>query len=255
MYQNHYITIERASRKTVDLHIPEGHNTLAVVNVSFSKSYYNVRPGENEFKLDSTTHSLTPGAYDIDEFLTAINTAISPSSVSLSSITGKMTLTSSANELSFPSTSSIWKMMGFAQESTNTISSTLESTYICDLQAITQVYICTDAIRDDSSHQFGDMLATFYVNDSPDYSNIIWYNPKTEMTGKPLRFKLRQNYALPCTFSVLDQSGNLLELNGGNISMTLVSWKDEDINSILKDYIGIRLNQIRIEEVEKENKK
>jgi hypothetical protein len=250
----HYISTNRSVVHTEDLHIPAGHDKFSVVSISFPKSYYNVKDGANTFKLDAVTHTVTAGTYDVDTFVDAINTLISPSTISFSTVTGKMTLTSSASSLIFPSGSLLYKHMGFDEASTNAISGTVTSGYVCDLQALSQVYITCSIVTDSSSHDFADLLATFYVNDKGDYTNVVWYNPQIEMTGKAFKFKTHANIFTPTKFTFLDQNGDELELNGGSVHLTCVSWQsDGDLNGIIKDYIGVRLNGMRMEQLKSES--
>ena len=122
-----------------ELNIPMDHTHISLRQITLPKTYYNVENGSNTFVLTGNTYTIPQGFYSVSSVVSSVNSLITPNSVAFSPLTGLMTFTSTTggNTLSFPSTSRLWKILGFTQASTNSFSSlTLVSSNICNLSAI-----------------------------------------------------------------------------------------------------------------------
>lgn len=242
----HYIEATSSSYTTA-LHIDKAEDYMSLVSISFPKSYFLVNDGTNTFFLDETEYTIPEGNYNISTFVSTVNNLITPSTVSVSNITGRLTLTSSETELIFPESSKLYRLFGCSEGSTNTIGGIFVSPNVINLQALNRVYICVDEVVDSSSHNFGNILSTIYVNSTSDFSNVVFINPEIQETARPLRKSWSERlYNQDFTFRFIDEDGEYLNLHGGTIVLCVKTFKKPRLEELLRNYIDVRLKDISL---------
>lgn len=229
---------------TYDLSVPPEHTHITLRSMSLPKSYYNIEDGTNTFIFNTFVYTVPPGYYSVTDLRRALNTLLGVScSVSYSKLTGKFTFTSAVPgpaPLIFPSTSRLFKPMGFLQQSTNTFNGTvLVSVNVCNLSAIEECYVCCDCVRDDClSTGFANLLCIFPTNTTQDLSLVVYENSNPEIGGKLLTLpKNRTEGAkIHIRFRILNENGYTLNLNGHPLTMTLHTYKQEpDLYMLLRE--------------------
>lgn len=236
------------------LKIPHSHNKISLISCSFPKSFYLVESGKNTFYLDGDDYTIPIGNYSVNEFVTAVNNLLTPSTISFNTRTGKLTLTSSASELIFPANSTLYKLFGFDKESTNTIGGSLESTYLCDFQALSSVFVITDLCVDESSKIYDNTLHSFFVNTSSDLSYIGYENINPISTSKELtthNIGKTDVQNINAYFRFLDEDGNILDLNGLHIDLVCVTYISEErrnvMSNLFKRWVNFDINRFQEE--------
>lgn len=234
--------------------IPFNHNRISLVSCAIPKSFLLVNSPANTFKLDATTYTIPVGNYSIESFLTEVNSQITPDTIAFSSLTGKITLTSTASELIFPATSKLHKLFGFDAGSTNAISTTLTSDHIVNFQSLTHVRVICDVV----SHRGhgSNVLHTFYTNTAPDFSVIFYENPQIHELGKIMTNTHSEDDDKMITheigFKLLDGDGNVVNLNGLDWELCVKTWREPgDIYPMLKAYFRIKLAYLQEKRTEK----
>ena len=251
----HHLYSENRSQGTttdfmVNFRCPSNHNRISLVSCCIPRSFYGVESGHNTFRLDAITYTIDLGNYSVDTFLASVNTAISGNGVmSFTRKTGKYTITTPASQLIFPITSRLQTFFGFPSATTlvNGISGTITSTIVVNLSGLSTVYITTNLVNSGKGDGYDNTLSTIFVNNSVDFSNIVWYNPQIQNTALPLNIGTGKqvnmiNYDI--NLKLLDEIGNTVDTNGQDIRLVLATWRDNDMYSLLKNYIGVRLSEI-----------
>lgn len=237
------------------INIPNDHNRISLLNVNFPKSFYLVNSPSNTFKLDAVEHTVNEGVYSVDSFVTAVNTLITPDTIAFVERTGKFTLTSTASNLIFPSTSKMHLLFGFDLGSTNAISTTLTSSYVVNFQALSRLYVLCDLCMDSGSNLFANLLHTFYTNNDPDFSSIEFHNPEIVLSAKKLTLPDSKTQtgsrSVTANFKFINQNGDVLDLNGSGIELSVVTWRSSDMNELIKRYINFKIHQFALEDTYK----
>ena len=209
----------------VDDLITNSKKEISVESVIIPKSFYAINTNNQTFLLNATTVTLAVGNYTAAQFKTEIEakmtaTAIDTYTWALDTITGKSTIT--AANLAFTITSNERNLRYLGLPASTVASSTLlglKSTNVVDLASSRYIDIVLDGIGMASTNTYNknkNVLARVYANvanfdtiyfTSSTFSYISIYTDKLE------RLQL----------SVVDDFGDLLDLNGSDISITLAT--------------------------------
>ena len=251
----HHLYSENRSKGTttdfmLNFRCPSNHNRISLASCCIPRSFYGVETGHNTFRLDLITYTIEAGNYSVDTFLSAVNTAISGNGVmTFTRKTGKYIITTLASQLIFPASSKLQNMFGFPSDtiSVNGVGGVITSSIVVNLSGLSTVYITTNLVNSGKGDGYDNTLSTIFVNNSVDFSNIVWYNPQIEHTALPLNLSNAKqttmiNYDI--NLKILDELGNTVDTNGQDIRLVLSTWRDNDIYSLLKNYIGVRLSEI-----------
>ena len=275
----HYLDLtESGSVQT--LHVESNHNRIALISASIPKTFYLVDDNYNTFKIDETTHTIPEGNYTIDTFITAVDSLITPDTISFSDLTGKLTITSTtATTFEIPTTSRLGPLFGFADGSSHTFTdNTVTSRYIVNFQSVNQIYINADIVRDNSHGTSFNLLHTILVNDQPSLNFINFTNPTPSQTAKRISFATpdptkivpdnRPGFTqIASRFQLFDQNEDLIDFHGATVSLILRTWCDhnpdseisklppllKDLGIMLRKYFIFQLSKHSLEEIE--NKK
>lgn len=236
---------------TYNIQFPEGQDFTHVVilNVLIPKSFYLVQDGplENIFQLDEggvrVTVIVPIGSYLLSAFKTTVSnllTAASPHGLiytltypSLSGPdTGKWTYTQNNGAIvsSIITNAHFFEPLGFRSNSTNVFSgTTLVSTCVIKLQSEDRLLIHSNIC----SNGRDDILVSINSTTSINYSSIAWECPAPEYYGHALSSQNNNTYS----FSLTDEDGELIQLNGLNLNLTLLLYKKDPIFEQMRNFM------------------
>src|SRR5206468_2083178 len=119
--------------------------------------------------------------------------------------------------------------MGFLSGSTNVFSgTTLVSTCVIKLQSEDRLLIHSSICNNGRD----DVLVSI---NSINYSSIAWECPAPEFYSHLLSSQNNNTYS----FSLTDENGHLVELNGLNMNLTLLLYKKDDIFDKIKTFLKL----------------
>jgi hypothetical protein len=238
------------SNFSYNIEIPETehYDRVCVLSMVIPLSYYLVRMNYNFFTLQenlSTVVIIVPiGNYSAVSFLTTVTALLNTNSpngyvytIALNNSytgvnTGKFNYTVSGNggiQPSFIFATRICQQMGFMENSTNTFTgNALVSTNVLDFVPTSTLFIHSNIVQDSSS-----VLQELYSNNTVPYSNHVYNCNNVDMYSKILRSDKDNIF----NFSLEDEQGANINLNGHSILITLLLYKKDDFTDVFKKYI------------------
>jgi len=255
---------------SIDINIEGDYNRITVLQSQIPVSYYVIGSGANTFTLtegnSSVTITIPPANYNVFSFSTTVGallTAFSPNGYTYtitypnaytSPDTGLLTYTvnsiAKTVSITFPTKSPISEQFGFITASTNYFSvnglvQTITSTNVVNFTPENSLYIRCNFCDGESTSEQSDVLLAVYGSNVQPYSTITFTNPCPLETSKRLTSKDRN-----LSFSVCDENAQPIFMNGGNIQMTLMFYKDITVNTSIEEYIAMktRLLELDVEE-------
>jgi hypothetical protein len=257
----------------LDVEIPAEYNYVSLVGFQCPVSYYIIASGNNTFQLreGSTTVSISvlPGNYNILSFqstISALLTANSPNGytytitypTSYTTVdTGKFTYqvnsTATTVSLLFPSNNAIADTFGFPNGATATFTpsglvQTLISQNVVSFVPESSLFLHMSTVDGECQSEYSDVLQVIYSSNAMPYSVISWTNPQILETSK----KLRGNVGRVLQFSITDEYGAPLYLQGQNCLLTLLFFSytppTPEGDSLLTKYIYMRTNILENED-------
>lgn len=228
---------------------------IVVLDALIPKSYYLVQAGYNTFTLQekgvNTTITVPVGDYLLGTFQSVIQSLLRSSSpngwtytlsyptITTSANTGKYTYSVTGNGGFQPAiivSSVFFEPFGFSSGSTNTfVSSTLTSTNVIKLQVEDRLYICSNLVSGEGSsgRTVGSVLHAINASSSVDFSTINYQCPCPEYYSKPMNSK---NNNTP-NFTLTDEHGVLLDLNGLSWQATILCYKENKIYDQIRSFL------------------
>jgi len=224
---------------------------VAVLSCSIPKSYYLVPLGENTFVIRENGNdimvTIPEGNYSITSFLYVLNNlftgTLSHYSTSFPDSktqpqTGKLTFTNTNNTAStfIFENNHLPEIFGFERGSSNTFtigqtSSSLVSQNVCNFNKESTIYLrsslCSNGGED-------DILLELFCSSNPDYSTINFDNSgNLEEHSKKLVGGLSNIF----NFTLTDEYGSRINLNGINCLITLCFYEKNNIDNLITGYI------------------
>jgi hypothetical protein len=214
------------------------------------KSYYLIQSGgiENVFQLkeNNTTVTITVpiGSYLLSAFKTVIGTLLtnaSPNGLTYTlaypaisgADTGKWTYTQTNGAIvsSIICNAHLFEPLGFLSGSTNVFTgTTLISTCVIKLQSEDRLLIhsniCANPTKD-------DVLVSINSTTSINYSSINYECPAPEFYSHLLSSPNNNTYS----FSLTDEDGELIQLNGLNLNLSLLFYKKDPIFDQIRNFM------------------
>lgn len=202
------------------------NKSISIENISIPYSFFGINSTNNAFSLGSSvgtlqTVSITQGNYTSASFVVELKTqldllGIGTFTCSVSSLTGKLTI-SSTNPFVLRNDTVNYKYLGFPRAITTTSSTAnaITSPNPIDLgikyiDIITDLSLASSNTRNNNT----DIFARIYINCNP--FDTIFYD-----TSSFLFCKLLSNRLNSVHFRLIDDAGNLLNLNGLDWAITL----------------------------------
>jgi hypothetical protein len=215
------------------------------------KSYYLVQNNYNTFILRensvNTTITVPIGNYSATSFRTVVQSLLNANSsqawtytitypnISNSANTGKYIYNCIGGNPSFIfNDNGLYEQFGFDANTTNTfINGSLTSKDVVKMQVEDTLYLHSDI----ASNGKDDILNEIFVAGSADYSSIKYQCPDVDSYSKELQTNTSNIYS----FAITNEDGVLMDLNGLNIVLTLMVYKKENINEMIKNYIKYKV--------------
>ena len=238
---------ENTSVFTAAIQMPESgeYDRITLMQCNIPISYYVVQSGNNTFNLiegiNSTLITVPIGNYNANSFsiiVAALLTAASaygfnytitfPNSFNQTQ-TGKFTygVNSVGIQCGFqlPQNSEIALQMGFNEGSSPMfnigVSQTLISTNVVKFIPENTVFIHSNLVND----EYNDILQEIYSSNSAPFQNLVFLNPDPLGYSK----KLSSRSIQLAQFSITDEFNRPIFLNGLDIVLTVMVYKDPDI--------------------------
>ena len=224
---------------------------VVVLDLSIPTSYYLVQSGQNTFILEEmgvqVVITVSVGNYSRSAFGSTITTLLNTNSPNAwtynisksNSITGPETgkfhysVTGNSSQPIFIFGSYLYEQFGLNANSTNTFSSNvLDSTNVVSFSKETTLYLHSDICQSNSDN----ILQQVYSSGEVDYSFIHFANTNPYEYSKPLNTS-----SDTFTFYLTDESDNLIDLNGINMNMTILMYKESIINNLLEKFITLKV--------------
>lgn len=237
---------------TYNIQFPPGFEFTHVVclNALIPKSYYLIQAGplENIFQLreDNITVTVTVpiGSYLLSAFRTVIGTLLtnaSPNGLTYTltypplsgADTGKWTYTQTNGAIvsSLIFNEHFFEPFGFEAGSTNVFNgTTLTSTCVIKLQSEDRLLIHSNIVNNPG---MDDILVSVNSTTSLNYSSIDYECPAPEFYSHLLSSKNNNTYS----FSLTDERGELIQLNGLNMNLTLLLYKKDPIYDQIRSFL------------------
>lgn len=227
----------------VILDIPPLHNYTHIVllQAEIPKSFYLIQAGRNDsFILDEDgveyLITIPEGNYKLKGFIKQLETLLNSTGVYTYTMTyptftqvqtAKFTFTVSNNGGIQPkfkfnnSAETAYELMGFDIGSTNTFSGdTLKSSNIINFGGEDILMIHSNTIN----NQGDDLLQEIYAGTTPWYGSIVYQCTDVEAYAKRLVYSKNNLYR----FSLRNDDGDLINLNGINMMLTIMLFEKED---------------------------
>jgi hypothetical protein len=242
----------------VKLDIPptENFDRVVVLSAVIPRSYYLIQSPNNTFILTEngidTTITIDEGNYSYTTFKTYLQNKLTSSSTQgwiytittpnslTSATTGKYTFTVDNKEsktypaFTFPESSKVHEQMGFEKKSTNQFTTeTLTSPNVVKFIPEDTLYIHSDMIT--MNHD--DVLQEVFTSGSSDFGTIRYQCTTPIEYSKSLSVAKNNVYRLTLT----DEDGTEINLNGLNMVLTILLYKNDEINLLQRDYIKYQL--------------
>jgi hypothetical protein len=242
--------------------MPENDHFDRVVctQLNIPVSYYLVQAGLNWFQLkepnyNAVTITIPAGNYNVNSFGIILVSLLNTASLSLNSYTYSFTFptsytqnqtglyTFSVNTTSSPisfitNKNPVYEQLGFDPDSTNTFTvgsgqSTLVSTNVVKFINEDTLFIHSDLVDGGDT----DILQEVYNDNVSQLSNITFLNPDPLSYSK----KLKNSRSQTASFYLTDEFGNPINLNGLNLVMTLMCYKDNKFYEQFSELIKYKL--------------
>ena len=240
---------------SLDIDQNSEYDRAVVMQCSIPKSYYLIESGYNTFTLRegvlSATVTITPGNYNRKSFQTVLTTSLNSASPTIwtyaiaypntlsAADTGKFIFTVTGNggvQPAFIFTRNVYEAMGFRSNSTNTfVANSLTSTNVIKLQAEDTLYIHSDLV----SNKGDNVLQEVFANGDPSYAAINFQNVCPDAYAKKITLSGSNSYC----FYLTDESGTAIDLNGQNMQIVLLLYKENDVYRMIKGFIKYEISK------------
>lgn len=230
-----------------------GYTHIAVLNAVIPKSYYLVQEGYNTFRLSENGNEITitipVGNYSRQSFRSKLQQLLNANSpnncvytVSIPGTgepdTGKYTFNVSGNGGVQPifnfDQNNIHEQLGFDPESTNQfIGNVMVSKNVIKFQIEDALFLRSNIV----DNGVDNVLQMIPLVNNPDFSDVIFTNQDVLGYSK----KLSHNTSNIYDFSLTDEDGVFMELNGQNMVFSVMLYKKSNIYDILENFIKLKL--------------
>jgi len=207
-----------------------------ILNICVPNTFYNVPSGSNTLVFQAVSAPgvdlnivITPGQYNISEFLTAIQTQLAVAGITftwtLDSITKKYTYTTTPKiQLTSGVDNHIAIQLGYGVDDSViwTLDPANEAPYIPNLFGVQTVYIHSNALAPQSSNfDRDDMSATIaYIDINESFGNTCHFDNHSDSNILVYRGSIK-NLSDRLDFRLRDQYGRDVQLEGGEVELVL----------------------------------
>ena len=252
--QRYYINSEnRISGTSSDfiyqLSIPEGgqFDSVCVLSVSIPLSFYLIRSPYNTMTLQegltSVLITVPEGNYTARSFMTDFTLLLNDASpngwiysIVLDPKLAKYTYVVTGNngvQPQFTLSNHLGDQTGFDLYSVNSFEDdSLTSSNVLNFVSTNCLYLHSNMIADKTS-----ILQEVFSNNTVPFSFITWNCPDVDLYSKQLMSNKDHSFS----FSLADEHGSVINLNGQNIQFTLLLYKKVDINAMFRKWVEITI--------------
>lgn len=229
------------------------YDRVVLLSGLIPKSYYIIRSENRTFVLSENdvevTVTMPVGNYTRTSFRQVLQTqinavasytyAITNETIATSQDTGKYTYTVSGNsgvqpKFIFSDVNTLYEQMGFDSGSTNTFSAdTLTSSDVINLAQESTIFLKSDIIVPSGAQN--NILHAFYTTSQASYGVIGVENSIPEWTSRHLSSKTSDTFR----FYLVNENNQQIDLNGQNFVFTLLFYKENNIDRIIKKFIKL----------------
>ena len=205
------------------IEIPDGHHIyLSLQNANIPYSFYSITTIDNTFQwqvgINSFSYNVEPGNYTVYQLITLLKTQMGVTfTITYNSITSKLLFTNTINNFTILA-STINHILGFSKTTnTTSVSLSLTARDVVNLNQIRalNIEINYPTYNVNIAQPYNqNILATIPVYVAP-FSIITYTNPNN------FRTNLYVNKLEQINIRILDNQGNLVNLNGINYQITL----------------------------------
>lgn len=263
-YEIFYINSRKRSSGTdsnfaIQIEVPKTiiYDRIALLDCSIPKSYYIVR--ENSYFIlsengNTVQINVTPGNYTRNSFKIILQTLLNTLSplgytytitfpnVNIEGDDGKYTFNVSNNlyQPVFIINTTLYEQLGFNRNTTYTfVSNKLKSTNVVNFSA--EATLCIrSSIVGASANGGNNILQSIYTTQNQEYSYITYTNPDIDKNSKTYN-NIGSNLF---TFTLTDEDGNEINLNGLNLVFTLILFKSNTTDKNINTYIRYRMEEL-----------
>ncbi len=247
---------------TAELQIPTDseYDRIVLMQANIPISYYVIQNGFNTFTLNEGNSSviitMTAGNYNATSFaifLVQLLNANSPNGLTYTCTipntfnqisTGKFTYTVNTSSypisFSFGINSTLYEQFGFNYDSTNTFTQGSESSSMISMNVVffvpeSSVFIHSNLVND----EYTDILQEIYSNNSIPFSFLTYLCPDPLAYSK----KMSSNKTKSVTFQITDENNRPLFLNGLDIVLTIMIYKDPKIYTQISEFLKFEIQK------------
>jgi hypothetical protein len=197
------------------------HLHVNVVHASIPFTFYNINSSNNvlNYSIEGTNYSfiIAQGNYNVINLKDYLMSNLPGFIITYSPITNKYTFTQNYYGFTFLNTSTCLNILGFSQQTITSNGTSLTSTQSVNLNPIRCVCICSDLPSSNislNSKNKNNILCSIPITTQP--NSIITY-----LNHNNFKINTYANVLSSIRIQLMDQDGNLLNLNGTNWSMTI----------------------------------
>ena len=239
---------------TYDFQIPstEKFDRVVVLNAAIPNTFYLIQEGYNTFTLRENgvdvTVTIPKGNYSAKVFALVLPPLMNPASPNgwtysmslpnsnMEPSTGKFTYTVEGNtsQPSIICTENVNEQLGFQTNSINTFQNNkLESTSTVNFAAESTLFIHSDIADSGDS----DILQEVYGGNTDSLSFITYQCTAPELYSKALTTDTSGTFR----FSVTNEKGQLLDLHGVDMQLTICLYKRDNTSELIQRYIKYKI--------------
>ena len=241
---------------TLDIDLNKGYTHAIVSSVCIPKTYY-VLPNNAILTVTEGTNTtniiFSKGNYSYTSFQIAFNTNMSSCNWDYSIVYNTNTppdigkyqynVTGNTSQPSFKTTDSfLASVLGIYPNITYNFSgNSFTSPNVIDFQAYDSLLLISDIVRNKNK-----ILQEIFTNINQYNSSIVWQNNNYSLNCREI-INLQSNNI---NFSLQDNSGNVVDLNGSEFSFVMILFKKNNIADIIKTFIELHMNKQELENVD-----
>lgn len=234
----------------LDIDKNKEYDKVVVLQASIPKSYYIVQENSNFILSEDGIEiiiTIPIGNYNRNSFKNVVQSLLNTNSpndfiysityenISITQDTGKYYFTVSNNSGIQPIlifSNKLFQQFGFDEDSQNQFSSDqLVSTNSINLDSESNIFIRSDICQNINSN---NVLQEIYSSGNKSFSNILFINYNIDAYSKP--FIPKSNIY---NFYLTDEDNNLLFLNGQNVNLTIMIYKYNNTDALIRRIIKI----------------
>ena len=239
------------SNFTIQLpNLDQRYDRVSLVSASIPKTYYNISAPYNTFTFQEGIQTLTitvpVGNYSFTSFASVVQSLLISNSfnsityVCIPNLTlGKLQILSNnviITTLTFPLSSNLYKNFGVNYISSNSFNSATPfiSLNVC-IFTINTIMINSSIVKSvASTNTASNILSMIGVNSSLPFSSIIYEN------FSPIDNSRECQVSTSASFVITDRDGTELDLNGIPCNLTLMIFKHDNTNEVIRKDLAFR---------------